>query len=97
MMGNQVAILKDISSSISNTHEDIVSNRLNECIHLMEKKFCFALTDNPEQYHDYIQDFYENQINSLRSELSHCKISLASNKKELETMMKKYENVLHEK
>lgn len=80
-LARQLTILKDISNSLPNTHPDILTNRLNECVHLLEKKLSFSLSDNPEQYHDYIQDFYENQMNSLRAELNQAKYTITSVKK----------------
>jgi hypothetical protein len=38
------------------------------------------LADSSEQYHDYVQDFYENQVEGLREELNATKIELGNTK-----------------
>lgn len=34
-MARQLVVLKDIAESYSQTHPDIITSRLHECVHLM--------------------------------------------------------------
>lgn len=59
----------------------------------MEKKLGYALGENPEHYHDYIQDFYDNQLTILRSELNTCKLAISGKDRELGELKAAY-NIL---
>ena len=60
-------VLKDIAQSCDSCHPNMVKSRLNECAQLLSKKFSIVLSGNFDDYHDYIQDFYDSQMETLRN------------------------------
>ena len=47
----------------------MIKSRLNESAQLLSKKFSILLSGNFDDYHDYIQDFYDSQMDTLRNEV----------------------------
>ena len=61
--------LKEIAENCNQEHPDLTKNRLQECAHILKKKFSIFLDGNHDEYHDYIQDFYDNQMQHFRIQI----------------------------
>ena len=40
----------------------MIKNKLKECANLLSMRCSIYLSGNNEDYHDYIQDFYDSQM-----------------------------------
>ena len=79
-------VLKDIAQSCESCHPEMIKSRLNECAQLLSKKFAIVLSGNFDDYHDYVQDFYDSQMETLRNDMQAFQSQIRNKEKVIEEL-----------